>query len=186
MSLKLNYITTNKLKFKIAQNYFNEMADVGLVQYAIDTPEIQSTSCEEIARQSAIFAAKEIGEPCVKMDAGFFIPVLNGFPGPFVKYVNDYLNEEKILKLLEDESDRSAYFLDTTAIGFPDGTSKIFVKKYTGYIAKAGEYTPSKWPANSLFIPEGYDKPLGSMTEKKQEEYWSGGMWSEIVEYLSA
>lgn len=45
------------------------------------------------------------------LDAGFAINVLNRFPGTFVKYVNNWLSEEKILTLLGGKDDRSAYFL---------------------------------------------------------------------------
>ncbi len=182
--MKINYLTTNTLKFKIAKNYFDAIDGVDLVQHAFDVPEIQSESCEEIARYSATYAARALGEPCVKADAGFFIQALGGFPGPFVKYVNEWLSEEKYLTLLDSEADRSAYFVDATAIGFPDGTSKIFTKKYHGTIAQPGQYRPSGWPANSLFIPDGYSEPLGMMSDEAQEKYWQSGVWPEVVEYL--
>jgi XTP/dITP diphosphohydrolase len=183
--MKINHLTTNKLKFKIAQNYFAGLLEYELVQHSFDTPEIQSNSCEEIARYSAVFAAKAIDEPCIKMDAGFFIPALGGFPGPFVKYVNEWLSEEKYLALMEGETDRSMYFEDATVVAFPDGSSQSFVKKYTGRIAEPGNYTPSKWPANSLFIPDGYDQPLGSLSDEAQEDYWRDGVLPEVVEYLA-
>ena len=183
--MKINYLTTNELKFKIAKNYFDELPDAELVQQTFETPEIQAETCEEIATYSALFAAKQLGEPCVKMDAGFFIPALGGFPGPFVKYVNNWLSEEKYLALMEYETDPSVYFEDATAVAFPDGTVKNFTKQYNGTIAEPGNYTSSKWPANSLFIPDGYDRPLGSMSDKEQEEYWKDGVWPEVAEFLS-
>lgn len=182
--MKINYLTTNELKFKIAQNYFKNLKDHELVQHTMETPEIQDVSCEEIARYSAVYAANEIGEACVKMDVGFFINALGGFPGPFVKYVNDWLSEEKFMSLLENESDRSAYFLVATAIGFTDGTSKVFSRRFAGRIAEPDKYTPSAWPANSLFIPDGYDVPLGGMSREEQEEYWQDDVWSAVIEYL--
>lgn len=182
--MKINYLTTNKLKFNLAKNYFSSLDNYELVQHTLEVPEIQHKSCEEIARYSAVYAAQEIGEPCVKTDVGFFIKALGGFPGPFVRYANEWLNEEKFLKLLEGEVDRTAYLLDATAIGFPDGSSKVFTKKHYGVIAKPGNYRVSSWPANSLFIPDGYDMPLGSMAAEEQEEYWGGGVWPEVTGYL--
>lgn len=182
--MKINYLTTNNLKFATAQNYFANAEGYELVRQAVDAPEIQHESCEEIARQSAVYGAKLLGQPCVKMDAGFFIEALNGFPGPFVKYVNDWLDEEKILKLLEAEADRRAYFLDATAVGFPDGSSKVFTRRFEGTVAEKGNYEPTKWPANSLFIPDGHTAPLGTWTAVEQEAYWHGGVWPDVVEYL--
>jgi XTP/dITP diphosphohydrolase len=183
--MKINFITTNKMKFEIAKAYFEKLSgDYELLQYEIDTPEIQHESVEEIARQSAIWAAKETGEPCIKMDVGFFINALNGFPGPFVKYANDWLTQEDFLALMEGKDDRSAYFEDATAIGYPDGTSEIFSLKNDGSISLSKDLTNNRWPANLLFIPTGHDSALGSMSDEDQNEYWGDGNWPKLVEFL--
>lgn len=185
--MEINYVTTNSLKFEIAKKYFDKLAgSYTLVQHAIDTPEIQNESVVEIARQSAVWAAKEVGSPCIKKDVGFFIPSLNGFPGPFVKYVNEWLTQSDYLKFMDGKTDRSAYFEDALAIGYPDGTSKVFsIKKY-GNIATVEDAINTKWPANSLFIPNGYDKALGTMTQDEQHSYWGDGNWPSLVQYLQS
>ncbi len=183
---KINYLTSNALKFKIAKNYFNSLKDYELVQYTFDVPEIQDESCEEVARKAAIFAAQSIGEPCIKLDVGFYVNSLGGFPGPFIKYINDWLSEEDILAMVDRKDDRSAYFLDSTAIGYPDGSSKVFSKKYSGNIARSGEYEASGWPANSIFIPKDYEAPLGTMSDSEQEAYWGSGAWKDVISYLEA
>lgn len=183
--MKINFVTTNRLKFDIAKAYFDKMSDEHeLVQYAIDTPETQDESVEEIARQSAFWAAKEINQPCIKMDVGFAIPALNGFPGPFVKYVNDWLTQEDFLKLMEGKTDRSAYFIDATAIAFPDGTSKVFINKTDGSLSSIADPINTRWPANLLFIPDGYDKPLGSLSDDEQTKFWGDGNWPALISYL--
>ncbi len=185
--MKINFVTTNKMKFEIAQAYFEKLShDFELIQYEIDTPEIQDESVEEIARQSAIWAAKETGQPCIKMDVGFFIAALNGFPGPFVKYANDWLTQEDFLKLMDNKGDRSAYFEDALAIGYPDGTSKVFSVKNHGSIALSKDPVNDRWPANLLFIPIGYDQPLGSMSSDEQNKYWGDGNWPKLIESLDA
>jgi non-canonical purine NTP pyrophosphatase (RdgB/HAM1 family) len=174
------------MKFEIAKLYFEKIAgDYELVQYAIDTPEIQDRSVEEIARQSALWAANETGEPCIKMDVGFIIPALNGFPGPFVKYVNDWLTQKDFLKLMEDKADRSAYFEDATAIGYPDGSSQVFSLKTHGTINDTEDPTNTRWPVNLLFIPEGHNQPLGSLSDEEQHEFWCDGNWPKLVDYLN-
>lgn len=183
--MKISFVTTNKMKFEIAKAYFEKLsADYELVQYDIATPEIQDKSVEEIARQSAIWAAKETGQPCIKMDVGFFISALNGFPGPFVKYINDWLTQDDFLTLMKDKEDRSAYFEDATAIGYPDGTSKVFSLKNNGSVALSKDPVNNRWPANLLFIPTGHERTLGSMSDESQNEYWGDGNWPELIEYL--
>lgn len=185
--MKINYLTTNKLKFAIARQFFELTNGYELVQLSFHVPEVQDVSCEEIARQSAIYAAKESGSVCVVLDAGFFIDALNGFPGPFVKYTNEWLSEERLLRMLDKDDDRTAYFTDALAVGFPDGTAKVFTHKTMGRLAKEGDYVSSKWPANSLFIPNGYSTTLGSMTEQEQTDFWHSEAknWQKLVEYLS-
>jgi len=185
--MKINYVTTNKFKFTIAEHFFINDAEHELVQRVMETPEIQAETCEEVATFSAIYAAKEIGEPCVVMDIGFFIPALNGFPGPFLKYTNKWLSEERLLKMLDETDDRSAYFIDVLAVGFPNGESKLFSRKTDGSLAKAGEYTPSHWPANSLFIPDGHSIPLGSMSDAEQADFWrqSDENWAKLLAFLN-
>lgn len=185
--MKINYLTTNKLKFEIAKQFFNAVKGYELAQYSFPVPEVQDVSCEEVAHQSAIYAAKKLGEACVVMDVGFSIDALNGFPGPFVKYTNGWLSEDRLLRMLDENDSRSAHFTDALAVGFPDGTVKVFSHKIPGRLAKKGEYKPSKWPANSLFIPNGYLTPLGSMTKQEQTDFWHSETknWQKLVGYLS-
>lgn len=173
------------MKFEIAQTYFKKLSgDYELIQYAMDTPEIQDESVIEIARQSAIWAAKETGKPCIKMDVGFFITTLNGFPGPFIKYVNDWLTQDDFLKLMEGKDDRSAYFEDATAIGYPDGTSGVFSLKNHGSIAISKDPINNRWPVNLLFIPLDHERTLGSMSDDDQNKYWGDGNWPKLIEFL--
>ena len=184
--MKINYLTTNNLKFEIAKRFFNAIREYELVQLTHHIPEIQDTSCEEIARQSAIHAAQQIGEPCIVMDAGFFIPALNGFPGPFVKYVNEWISEERLLRMLDTNDNRAAYFTDALAVGFPDGTAEVFSHRTMGRLANKSEYRPSKWPANSLFIPDGHTIPLGSLSNEAQTDFWASQNenWPKLIAYL--
>lgn len=186
--MKINYLTTNQLKYSIAKNFFNSIDGFELIQHSFEVPEIQAASCEEVARQSAVYAAHELGEPCVVMDAGFFIEALNGFPGPFVKYVNEWLTEEQLLRMLSDSDSRAAHFTDALAIGFPDGTATVFSHKTIGTLANEGQYSPSKWPVNSLFIPKDHVTPLGLMSEEDQSDFWSieNKNWKKLVNSLTS
>jgi len=185
--MRLNYLTTNQFKFEVAQQYFHAVSGYELVQHSFHVPEVQGATCEEVAEQSAIYAAKELEEPCVVMDVGFSIAALNGFPGPFVKYINEWLSEKQILRMLDETDDRTAHFIDVLAVGFPDGTVKTFSHITAGRLAKEGEYVSTKWPANSLFIPTGYSVPLGSMSDQLQKDFWlnESRNWQNLSKYLS-
>lgn len=183
--MRINFVTTNTLKFEIAQTFFEKLeGDYVLAQRAIDTPEIQDSSVEKIALQSAIWAAKETGEPCIKLDVGFFIASLNGFPGPFVKYINEWLSQEDVLNLVKSKDNRSAYFEDALAIAYPDGEAKVFSQKINGTLAESADLNNTKWPMNSLFIPQGQTRTLGSMSNDEQNKFWGDGNWPRLIEFL--
>ena len=82
--------------------------------------EIQDENLENIAKASAIDAAKKCGLPVIVEDAGLFIEALNGFPGPYSSYVNKTIGVGGILKLMNNVKDRSAYFLSAVAFYDPD------------------------------------------------------------------
>lgn len=157
--MKIYFVTANKMKFEIAQAYFEKISgNYELIQCEIDTPEIQHESVEEIARYSAVWAAKETGEPCIKMDVGFFISALNGFPGPFVKYANDWLAQDDFLKLMEHKDDRSAHFEDCPLLisaTTEDKWSRGYDELYRAIKAKGQENVELKvYPGQHVFSPE--------------------------------
>ena len=183
--MRINFITTNTLKFEIAQAFFQKLdGDYELKQYAIDTPEIQDNSVEAIARQSALWAANQTGVPCIKMDVGFYIEALNGFPGPFVKYVNEWLSQDDILRLVKTKNNRNAYFEDALAIAYPDGTAKVFSHKSGGVLSESVDLKHPKWTMYSLFIPKGHSHTLGSMSDDEQKQYWGDGSWPKLIQFL--
>jgi len=183
--MRVNFVTGNKLKFDIAKAFFVPLGEgFDLNQLAIDLPEIQAETVEEVAFFSAREAVKAVGEPCIVSDAGLIIEALDGFPGPFLKYVNKWIGIDGYLKLLSGTSNRRAYFEDTLAVAFPDGTVKTFTRREYGTIAEEAEETQPGWAGNDLFIPDGYDKPLGKLSYDDQVAFWGDGAWPEVVHYV--
>ena len=112
--------------------YFRGIAQVRHV--ALEIPEFRDNDVGVIARAKAEYAWKVLQEPVMVDDTGFFIRALRGFPGPYAAYVLDTIGMEGILRLLEGEADRSAYF--ETAIGYADeeGTVRIFRGRVDGTV----------------------------------------------------
>lgn len=184
--MRINFATGNDFKFKIAKGYFDKLgSEYELVQLANDIVEIQSNSVEEIAAEAAVRVAKELQEPCIKDDVGFYIEALNGFPGPFVRYINDQLTTHDYLKLLQGVTNRSAYFLSSLAIGYPDGSSKVFTRKTLGTLAE-NVHGQGEWPANDLFIPDGHSLPLGQLSNDEQVAFWGDGSWPDVIAHFES
>lgn len=183
--MNINFVTGNKLKFDIAKAYFAPLGDdFTLHQLNIDVPEIQAETVAEVARESARVAVQMTGESCIVSDAGLVIEALGGFPGPFLKYANQWLGIEGYLKLLNDTGNRRAYFEDTFALAFPDSTVETFTRREHGTITEVATESKPGWAANDLFVPDGHTVPLGQLTHDQQVAFWGDGRWPDVVEYL--
>jgi len=183
--MKLNFVTGNKNKFMTGQD---ALAGSGfdLVQRDLEVPEIQSEDVGEVASFSARWAAGELGEPAVVTDAGYYFTALNGFPGPFVKYINQWLTVEGMLALMGDNDDRSV--LVKGALGYcePNRESVIFTVKIRGSMLKQPDPQARGSIMNQVFIPEGFDTAIGAWSEEQQRAFWVERefFWADLAAYL--
>ena len=84
---------------------------------------IQDEDIENIAKTSAIGAAKKCNLPILVEDAGLFIEMLNGFPGPYSSYIYRTLGTSGVLKLMKnlkkrEDSKKARTGLNTTSPTF--------------------------------------------------------------------
>lgn len=130
----LIYVTSNAIKFRVAAQALQN-SGISLQQKSLNTPEIQSSRVEEIAEWSAIWASQHLNQPVVVMDAGFYIAALNGFPGPFIKFVNEWFSAEDYLNLMQGKNNRRVTIRDCLAYCRPNGKPAIFCKLHQGELA---------------------------------------------------
>ncbi len=180
--MKVTLITGNEHKLR------NVKANLGsygieVEGEAIDTPEIQASEVGEVAEYSAIYANKLLKKPVLKMDVGFEISCLGGFPGPFVKYINEWLLPEKILEMIKEEKDRKARFVDV--VSYCSGAKKVqsFKMILDGTLVDTvrGE---NGWGIDKIFMPEGFDKTLAEMTDEERDKVWGAEHWKDLASYL--
>jgi XTP/dITP diphosphohydrolase len=126
----LIYVTSNELKFKVARKSLQN-SGISLERSSLPTPEIQSSRVEEIAEWSAIWACQHLNQPVVVTDVGYYIEALNGFPGPFIKYVNNWFTAEDYLNLLQGKSNRKAIIQDCLAYCSPN-EKPVFLTRSIG------------------------------------------------------
>jgi len=184
MLKKIYFITSNKNKFQTALTAFKD-SDFQLVQKTLDTPEIQSDDLGEIASFSAKFAANILKHPIFLTDAGCFIESLNGFPGPFIKYINQYLTAEDFLRLMAGKNNRKVVFKECLAYCEPGKNPVLFVSSAEGKISiKSGEQGQTS--INEIFIPKGFDRPESEIPRKKMIEFWNDNInnVSSLIDYL--
>ncbi len=129
------FVTGNPHKVKEAGAILSTLGII-LQQNNCGYPELQEDELEGIAAFGAEWAANKLNHEVMVDDSGLFIPALGGFPGPYSAYVFDKLRNERILKLMEDESNRSASFRCVIGYCRPGEKALIFSGEVKGEIAR--------------------------------------------------
>jgi XTP/dITP diphosphohydrolase len=127
--------------------------------------EIQANSLEEIA----IYSLDQISDiNCFVEDAGIFIDILNGFPGPYSAYVFRTLGCAGLLQQLRNHENRKARFLSVIAFRDATGEKQIFRGETLGAIASE-EQGLGGFGFDPVFIPEGTTKTYAEMSPSEKD-----------------
>ena len=179
MSDKVFLATGNRGKVEEMTPIF-EKRDLDLVQVDADVPEIDAMDVEEVAErkskdsyQKALETGEiEEGQMLIVEDTGFYAEGIGGFPGAESAFFARTAGAEKILNLLEENENRSAYFKTALAV-IENGEIHVFTGEMTGVIPeeKTGDSHPHL-PYNSFFIPDaGEGESLAENPDLKDESF---------------
>jgi non-canonical purine NTP pyrophosphatase (RdgB/HAM1 family) len=183
--MEITLITGNQTKLKNANLNLNNFG-IQVEGREIDTPEIQSTKPEEIAEHSAKYAYSIVGKPVIKMDVSFEIDCLKGFPGPFVKFINQWLDPNDILKMIGSSKNRRARFIDVLSyVGGQDAQIKSFRMVKNGVIS-AKPLGENGWGIDKIFIPDGFNKTLAEMDDSERVTVWGNSHWEDLATYIKS
>ena len=181
--MKIYYVTGNELKVKLAKSIF-EKNGIEVIQEDIDTPEIQSLDCEEIANYSSKYAANLLNKPVLKNDSGFFIEALDGFPGALAKYAESTIKAEGYIKLLEGAKTRDAYWIEVLSYCEPGKDPVAFTSRSNGRIANEVREGMG-YDYDKIFIPDNDDRTFSQMSEEEHIKFFNQDAYLKIIEYLS-
>lgn len=176
------FVTGNKEKIAIAKNAFLG-TDYSIVAKSIECEEIQADDTSAIAKHSAKFASEKLKADVIKMDKGLFIGVLGGFPGPYSAYTEKRLDCSDILKMLNGQKERSAFYKESVAF-CEFGKDPVVFDSYThGRIAvKAdGEYG---WNFDRFFIRDGDEKTMACFADDERIKRYDNSNWKKLIKYL--
>lgn len=169
----LYFVTSNSKKFDSLSKMLLPVG-INLIQLEYDFDEGRELSIESVTR-SKLNQAKQAfpGKKIIVDDRGFFIPALNGFPGPFVKVLLDSFSYKGLLKLMGDESDRRAMF--SYAIGYFDGrTDHVLVANEEGFITQEARGDNLHGWTELLYVyghPIYPNKSLAELTDSEWDSY---------------
>lgn len=156
--MELILATGNKNKLKEFQKI---LKNINIKNIKIDLEEIQSLNLEEITKYKAKQAYNKIKKPIIVEDTGFYLEELNGLPGPFIKFFNEQLGNQAMIKLLGNSKNRNAY--SKTCIAYYDGKKFIIgTGKVEGKISK--ELSQGEgFGFDYCFIPNGYNQTFSEL-----------------------
>lgn len=180
--IEITFITGNKKKVQSAQAALDGF-DIKVLQEKIDVPEIQDADIRNVAEYSSRFASQKLSKPVIKVDVGFEIEALGGFPGPFSKYINEWLSPVKIVKLLEGEKNRKAKFINVVAYCEPNKNPTSFTSITRGTMAEKPS-GKNGWGLDKVFIPNKYDVTLASLNDKERVKVWNTKHWKQLALFL--
>jgi XTP/dITP diphosphohydrolase len=123
------FVTSNKGKYAEAQAIFED-----LVQRDIGYAEIQADTLEEVALYGMREVAARLQGPVMLEDAGLFVDALKGFPGVYSAYVQKTIGNAGILRLMEGQENRKAYFKSVVAYAEPGMETVMFSGEVHGQI----------------------------------------------------
>lgn len=132
---KIIFVTGNPHKVIEATGIMTPLG-IEIVQNDCGYPELQEDGLAAIASFGAKWAANQLNSEVMVDDSGIFIESLLGFPGPYSAYVARTLGNERILKLMERESNRNAALKCVIGYCRPGRDAIVFSGEVKGKIAK--------------------------------------------------
>ena len=161
MKIKIQRINKGKLREII------DILGINLNNQAIDLPELQLDTSDQVAIYKAKEAAKRIGGPVLIDDTALHFNALHGLPGAYIRAFTDKLTPLEISKILDGFDDKSAYV--TCSIGFcagPDAEPVVFTGRVDGTIVRPrGD---GGFGFDPIFQPKGEEQTYAELPSDKK------------------
>ena len=177
----IEYVTGNESKFKTALAYLEPLR-IHINQKVLEIEEIQSDSIVKVSEDKAKKAFEIVRLPLFVNDSGWEIPILKGFPGPYMKYMNDWFSPEDFLRLMEGRSDRRIILKQVITYIDEKGT-KVFEHDTEGVILK--KVSKNKGRTSDMIV--SFSNGLSLTDEKATGNYrfdTEKGLWEEFGNWL--
>ena len=138
----------------------------------------------ERGKLAEFIVAKKLNKPVIKSDVGYFIPALKGFPGPFLKYINNMLSSEEVLKLMENKEDRRIILKECLTYATPEGKTKQFINEKNAKLCREPFGKGSTFDKIVIFEGQEYPKSLNSDKENVEHFKKTLKIYEQMADYL--
>ena len=164
MKKEILFITGNKKKLEEVR----AITGIAINSKKLEIKEIQELDVKEVAKEKALSAFKQTGQPVIVDDTGMSIAALGGLPGALISWFLDTLKPEGIVELLSGKENRQASV--STCIAYADETGVYaFVGTVNGHISKLLR-GKNGFGYDPIFIPDGYDKTYAEMNDDEKNK----------------
>ncbi|NOX71525.1 MAG: RdgB/HAM1 family non-canonical purine NTP pyrophosphatase [Candidatus Micrarchaeota archaeon] len=173
----LYFVTGNKNKLVEARKVIPGIESVNL-----DLPEIQDIDPRKVIEAKLRKAVESVDGDIFIEDVSFELECLNGFPGPFIKWMLGTAGRDKIVEICQKLGNDNAVARATIGLA-KDGKLYFFEGLVKGKIVpKRGE---NGFGFDPIFQPEGYDKTFAEMSpEEKNAISHRGRALEEMKKFL--
>nr|GLL41249.1 inosine triphosphate pyrophosphatase [Ipomoea trifida] len=134
----------------------------------LDLPELQGEP-EEISKEKARIAAKEVKGPVLVEDTCLCFNALKGLPGAYIKWFLQKTGHEGLNNLLMAYEDKSAYAMCIFSLAIGPNVEPItFVGKTLGKIVPARGPNDFGW--DPIFEPDGFEQTYAEMPKEEKNK----------------
>jgi non-canonical purine NTP pyrophosphatase (RdgB/HAM1 family) len=176
----LLFVTGNPGKLAEARR----LAGREIQSVAVDLPEMQSLSFEEILREKLAIAHAGLERPVVVEEAGLELAALNGFPGPLVRWMLEAVGAEGIARTALALGEPRARAVSLLA--WTDGTHVVLGRGETEgeIVAPRGA---NGFGFDPVFLPDGSERTFGEMAAEEKDRFsHRGKAWRDLLAALAA
>ena len=174
--MKVLLASNNGHKIKEIKEILGDFFDVvSLREAGVESdPEETGATFGENARIKAVAGMKASGMPCIADDSGLEVFALDGLPGVMsARYAgghgDDSANNEKLLRELENASDRSARYVCVICMAFPNGHEIVARGECRGTILKEARGEGGFGYDPLFFFPQ-FGKTFAEITAEEKNE----------------
>ena len=158
----VTFITGNLNKVAYLEKYLGHP----IKHINIHLDEIQSLYLKKIVEHKVRQAYTKIKAPVLVEDGSLSFEALGGLPGPFIKFFIESVSFETICRMLDGKSRKATA---RVTFGYFDGKEATFFEsELNGEISK--HPSDKGWAWDKIFIPEGYSKTRGELSEEEYEK----------------
>jgi len=177
------FITTNQNKIAIANKLLEPFGITvkGLEVNGIIEP--QTEDIVVISKSKAQQAYEKVQEPLLVSDVSWIIPALNGFPGPYMAYVNKWFTSQDFLNLMKDKENKEIILRECVTYIDKDQTES-FISETKGFFVdkEYGKATPIDQVIS--FREDG--KTIAQCVDEGIIRIPQGDLWNKVGEWLKA